>query len=219
MLSASQEDGTTFPLGFLHSCTSSMSSRDGVCINVMLLHLPAARCCSGKHLFVLFFFFLLSKKGCSCTSCILSTQTEAEIAASERGVRKGPRLGYCCHQFSPGPTRVGSISHLFSGAGTLVVSPCPPGGKRGDEEGAPGRRQLLLGLREQLWEQPPPGFSAERLFGWMGLASPVPSWLVAVLTVLSPQLDSMSVLLYGPQLCSLLSSWLNFLNKPAGNDK
>lgn len=197
LLSASQEDGTTFPLGFLHSCTSSMSSRDGVCINVILLHLPAARCCSGKHLFILF-FFLLSKKGCSCTSCILSTQTEAEIAASERGVRKGPCLGYCCHQFSPGPTWVGYISHLFSSAGTPVVSPCHPRGKRGDEEGAPGRRQLLLGLWEQLREQPQPGFSAERLFGRMGLASLVPSWLVAVLTVLSPQLYSMSVLLYGP---------------------
>lgn len=140
----------------------------------------SSSCCKmlfGKTFVCTFFFFLLSKKGCSCTSCILSTQTEAEIAASERGVRKGPRLGYCCHQFSPGPTRVGSISHLFSGAGTLVVSPCPPRGKRGDEEGAPGRRQLLLGLREQLWEQPLLGFSAERLFSWTGLASPVPAGL------------------------------------------
>lgn len=82
------------------------------------------------------------------------------------------------------------------------------------DEGAPGRRQLHWGLAGAAAEQPALGFSEETPKPDRFFPSLCPD---IVLTVSLPQLYS--VFLYGPQIACLLSFWLNFLNKPIGNDK
>lgn len=92
-------------------------------------------------MFSYFFFFL-------------SIQIGAEIAASERGVRKGPSLGYFSNQFSPGPALVEDISHFSCGLSAVSFS------LTWDwrDEGAAGSRQLRGGWLEQLWSSQHWGF-------------------------------------------------------------
>lgn len=89
---------TMFLLGFLHSCTCSMSSRHGICIDVILLHLPALRWCWGKHFFILLFFFPFSQRKDALTKAVL--------------LRKESSLGYFSHQFFPGPRGGRYLAHL-----------------------------------------------------------------------------------------------------------
>lgn len=166
----------------------------------VLVHLTAVTCCR-NHVFVLFFF--------------LSIQIWAEIAASERGVRKGPGIGYFSPQFSPGPTWVEDISHFSQGHWDLGgVSFSLMWDWR--DEGAPGRKQLHGGWLEQLLSHQHWGFQKNSK-AWRVFFQPCAQLVCNCSHSVSTQLYS--VLLHGPQIAYLLSFWLKFLNKPIGNDK
>lgn len=155
------------------------------------------------------------QKPCFLTFSFLSIQCRAEIAASEREVRKRPGLGYFSHQFSPGPPWVEDISHFSWGTGTLVVSPFVWCGT-GEIRELQGEGSCMRAG----WSSC--GAASTGVFrrnskAWQVFSSLVPSWLV-IFPTMSP-LQLFSVLLYGPQLAYLLSLLLNFLNKPIGNDK
>lgn len=176
-----------------------MSSREGACINVTSLHLPAVRWCWGKHFFI-FFLPSLTEKMLFLHELHIVNSTQGRSCCHERGVRRGPSLRYFSQQFSPVATWAGDNSHLL-GHWNLVLSLFPCVGL-GGEEGAPGRRQLLLWLARAAAGATTAG-AVCRLCSLTGLSNLVPSWRVTVLAASSSQLYSMGVLLCGRSLLGL----------------